>query len=129
MSLLLAASASLVTLALVFYSLGVWAERLRRYLLPWHLVMFWLGLAFDASGTYAMSRIAMRFDLTDPHTLTGQAAIWLMLAHTIWATWVVRRGTEAARAGFHRFSLFVWLVWLVPYFGGMLAGMGRVGIG
>jgi len=26
---------------------------------------------------------------------------------------------------FHRYSLFVWLVWLVPYFGGMYIGMRR----
>ena len=46
-----------------------------------------------------------------------------MLFHAGWATRVVRVGTQEARAGFHRFSLFVWLVWLVPYIGGMILGM------
>jgi hypothetical protein len=27
--------------------------------------------------------------------------------------------------GFHRYSLVVWLIWLVPYFGGMYLGMSR----
>jgi len=27
------------------------------------------------------------------------------------------------RIKFHRYSLVVWLIWLVPYFGGMIAGM------
>ncbi len=125
MSSVLVVSSALITLALVFYTLGVWAERVRRYLLPWHLWAFWFGLAFDVSGTWAMGLMSEGFDWLDFHTLTGQAAIWLMLAHTVWATWVVRRGSERACAGFHRFSLFVWLVWLVPYLGGMFAGMAQ----
>jgi len=114
----------LITLALAFYSLGVWSERIARYLKPWHVAAFWTGFLFDVSGTWAMHRLAEGpFDLREPHTLTGQVALWLMLAHALWATWVTRRGSEAARTGFHRYSLFVWLVWLVPYFGGMYLGM------
>jgi uncharacterized repeat protein (TIGR03987 family) len=118
------ASATLITLALVFYSIGVWAERLARYLKSWHVAAFWTGFAFDVSGTWAMHRIAAGpFDLRDLHTLTGQIALWLMLIHAIWATRVTRRGTEEARIGFHRYSVVVWLIWLVPYFGGMYLGM------
>jgi uncharacterized repeat protein (TIGR03987 family) len=46
-----------------------------------------------------------------------------MLAHAIWATYVVRKGDEKTRIGFHRYSLIVWLIWLIPYFGGMFMGM------
>ena len=46
-----------ITLALVFYTVGVWAERIAHLLKPWHVVMFWLGLACDTTGTYAMERI------------------------------------------------------------------------
>ena len=48
-------SALLITLALVFYSLGVWAERIVRYLKPWHVIAFWTGFGFDVAGTLAMS--------------------------------------------------------------------------
>lgn len=117
-------SSVLITLALIFYSLGVWAERLARYLKTWHLMAFWMGFSFDISGTYAMHRLAKGpFDILAPHTLTGQIALWLMLAHAIWATIVVRRGSETARRNFHRYSLFVWVVWLVPYLGGMFIAM------
>lgn len=120
------ASATLITLALVFYSIGVWSERVARYLRPWHVTAFWIGFAFDLSGTWAMHTMAAgRFDLRDPHTLSGQIALWLMLAHAIWATRVSRRGTEDARIGFHRYSLIVWLIWLVPYFSGAYLGMTR----
>jgi uncharacterized repeat protein (TIGR03987 family) len=124
MTPLLIASTTLITFALLFYSLGVWSERLARYLKPWHVVAFWTGFVFDVSGTLAMHRLAEgRFDLRDPHTLTGQIALWLMLGHAIWATWVARRGSEDARIGFHRYSIVVWIIWLVPYIGGMIIGM------
>ncbi len=123
-SLLLMLSATLITLALVFYSVGVWSERIARFLKPWHVAAFWTGFLFDVSGTLAMHRLASKpFDLLEPHTLTGQIALWLMLAHALWATWIVRRGTERTRKEFHRYSLIVWLIWLVPYVGGMILGM------
>ncbi len=117
-------SAVLISLALVFYSLGVWAERIARYLKPWHVAAFWTGFAFDIAGTWTMHRLATGpFDILASHTLTGQVALWLMLIHAIWATRVVRSGTEQAREGFHRYSVIVWLIWLIPYFGGMYMGM------
>ena len=119
-------SVVLITLALVFYSTGVWSERFARYLRPWHVVTFWLGLLFDISGTYAMSRLAEGpFNILDLHTLTGQIALWLMLIHAAWATYTVRKGSDKLRQRFHRYSLVVWLIWLIPYFGGMMMGMGR----
>jgi uncharacterized repeat protein (TIGR03987 family) len=127
MDQLLITSSILITLALVFYSLGVWAERVSRYLKGWHVAMFWVGLAFDVAGTYGMHLMDSEFSLFEPHTLTGQIAIWLMFGHAVWATWVVRRGSEEARSSFHRYSLFVWLVWLIPYIGGMFVGMGNLG--
>lgn len=65
-----------------------------------------------------------KFDILDMHTLTGQIALWLMLGHAIWATVVIRRNLESLKIKFHRFSIFVWLIWLIPYFGGMFLAMG-----
>jgi uncharacterized repeat protein (TIGR03987 family) len=117
-------SSILITLALVFYSTGIWAERFSRFLKSWHVVMFWLGFAFDVAGTFFMHRLAGGvIDLRDPHTLTGQIALWLMLAHAIWATVVIQRNIERMKVRFHRYSLVVWFIWLIPYFGGMFMGM------
>lgn len=116
----------LITLALIFYSLGVWSERIAKYLKPWHVVAFWIGFSFDISGTYVMHQLAKGpFDMAEPHTLTGQIALWLMLLHATWATWVIIKGNEELRIKFHRFSLIVWMIWLIPYFGGMYMGMWR----
>jgi uncharacterized repeat protein (TIGR03987 family) len=113
----------LITLALVFYSLGVWAEHIKRYLKGWHVAAFWTGFSFDCSGTVAMELLEPGFGGLTLHNVSGQIALWLMFVHAIWATRVVRRGSEDARRRFHRLSLVVWAVWLVPYISGMLLGM------
>ena len=118
------ASTVTITLALVFYSTGIWAERIARYLKGWHLILFWTGFAFDVTGTLMMHMMADNpFNLLEPHTLTGQLALWLMLVHATWATVVVRKNREVLRSRFHRYSLFVWIFWLIPYFGGMFMAM------
>lgn len=124
MSAHLIISTVLISLALIFYSLGVWSERIAKFLKPRHVAAFWIGFAFDISGTWAMHLISTKpFDITEPHTLTGQIALWLMLLHAAWATWVVLKGNHNMRNNFHKFSIIVWLIWLIPYFGGMYLAM------
>jgi len=111
-----------ITLALVCYSIGVWSERIAGRLKSWHLVFFWVGLVCDTVGTGMMMEMAggLTFDM---HGLTGVVAIVLMLIHAVWATVVLLRKDERAILSFHRFSVFVWLVWLIPYFNGFLISM------
>ena len=126
MSPLLILASVLITLALVFYSLGVWSERIARYLKNWHVAAFWTGFVFDVSGTWTMHLLSGRpLNLLAIHTLTGQIALWLMFAHAVWATWVIRKGSEKVRLGFHRYSIIVWIIWLIPYLGGLYIGMSR----
>jgi uncharacterized repeat protein (TIGR03987 family) len=117
-------SASIViTLALVFYTIGVWGERLSGRLKPWHLVFFWLGLFCDTWGTGMMFEFAggLTFDV---HGLTGLLAIILMFAHAIWATVVLVRKDEHWITNFHKFSVAVWVIWLIPYFSPVFFAMG-----
>lgn len=126
MSSLQIISVVLITTALLFYSIGVWAERLAKYLKPWHTIFFWMGFIFDVSGTWAMHMIAKGpFDITELHTLTGQIALWLMFFHAVWATRAVIKKNETLLKTFHRFSIIVWMIWLIPYFGGMFLGMSK----
>jgi len=108
--------------ALTSYSVGVWSEKLAGRLKMWHLVFFWIGFTADTSGTTLMSMMANGFTL-NVHGLTGIAAILLMFAHAVWATIVIVRKDEKAALSFHRFSIFVWSVWLIPFFTGLLIAM------
>ena len=62
---------------------------------------------------------------TTPRTMawTGGLALALMAVHAAWAIGVLVRGRESELAGFHKLSLWVWLIWLVPYVTGMLSAM------
>jgi uncharacterized repeat protein (TIGR03987 family) len=113
----------IITLALVFYTIGVWSERISGRLKPWHLVFFWLGLVCDTWGTGMMFEFAggLTFDF---HGLTGLLAIVLMLAHALWATVVLLRKDERWITNFHKFSVAVWLIWLVPYLSPLFIAMG-----
>ncbi len=116
-------STILITLALVFYTIGVWSERFAGRLKGWHLIFFWGGLVFDTAGTGMMMESAggLTFDI---HGVTGVLAILLMFVHAAWASMVLIRKNESAIANFHRFSVLVWIIWLVPYFTGFFVSMG-----
>jgi len=88
----------------------------------WHLVFFWGGLIFDTTGTGIMFEMAGRIG-ADIHSVTGVVAILLMLVHAVWATAVLILKNEKAINNFHHFSVFVWAVWLIPYFTGFFASM------
>lgn len=112
-----------ITLALIFYTLGVFSEKIAGTLKTWHLVMFWIGFIFDTTGTTLMSRLAEDVFTFNFHSVTGATAILLMAAHAVWATFILFRGSEKSRRNFHRFSIIVWVIWLIPYLSGMLFGM------
>lgn len=114
-----------ISLALVFYTVGVWGEKLQKTLKPWHLVIFWAGFACDTTGTAFMSILSENSNPFHFHAVTGVIAILLMLFHAVWATVVLVRKKEAMMRAFHKFSLIVWIIWLVPYLSGMLVGMGK----
>lgn len=57
------------------------------------------------------------------HLVTGLAAIVLMAFHFLWAGYVLWLGSEKSKRNFHKFSLLVWLFWLIPYVAGLVMGM------
>lgn len=119
--------AIVMSLAFVFYTAGVWTERRAGRLRREHVVLFWLGIACDSAATEMMFRMIVEQGAVRDwsHTLTGGAALLLMAAHAVWATVTLTRGSDTAKRRFHRYSVIVWAIWLVPYLGGMLAGMMR----
>lgn len=111
-------ASTFITLALVSYTIGVWSERLQKRLKWWHFALFVLGLAFDTLGTGLMFEYVGGMT-ADVHGISGLIAILLMVVHAAWAFVVLRRQDEEALTRFHRFSVFVWAVWLIPYFSPM----------
>lgn len=127
---MLIAAIIFITLALVLYTIGVWAEKVSGLLKLWHLITFWMGFICDTVGTTIMGIIARNKYVEEAasasrsfHGMVGILAIVLMLFHAIWATVVIVKRDDKLKRNFHRFSLVVWLIWLVPYISGMIMGM------
>ena len=122
MNTLLAIAIPSMILALALYTVGVWSEKFSGKLKPWHTALFWAGLVFDTTGTTIMGILAgkMEFNL---HGITGALAIVLMLGHAIWALTVLILKNEKIIRNFHKFSLTVWGLWLIPFVSGMIGAM------
>ena len=109
----------IINLAIVFYSIGVWSERIQGRLKVWQAVFFWLGLICDTWGTGLMMEYVggMSWDV---HGISGVFAIALMFVHAILATIVLVKKDEKMILNLHKFSIFVWIIWLIPYFSPMV---------
>ena len=69
-----------------------------------------------------MSKLAGDVLTVSFHSVTGLAAIILMAVHAVWATIVLLHGSKKSKQSYHRFSIFVWLLWLIPYVSGAVFG-------
>ena len=125
-------STILISLALILYTLGVWAERRTGELRRWHVAAFAAGLTADISGTVLMSVIGNSGRptgieknplLAQIMAVTGMLALVLMALHLAWAFVTMLRNRPNEKRTFHRFSIAVWAIWLIPYFTGMAAAM------
>ena len=114
-----------INLACVLYTVGVWAERIQRRLKWWHTFFFVSGLICDSIGTTAMSILSGSLFKLTFHGITGNIAILLMLFHAIWAIVVLLKQDEVMILKFHRFSVVVWIIWLIPMLSGMIFGATR----
>jgi len=112
-----------ITSALIFYTIGVWSEKIQGELKKWHLLVFYLGLVFDTLGTTLMSNLVKGGFQFNFHGITGLLAIILMLLHALWATVVLIKNNKKAKINFHKFSIIVWIIWLIPFISGAILGM------
>lgn len=113
----------LMTTALIAYSIGVWGEKRAGTIQPLHLGAFWFGLLCDTTGTEMMRRIAQASGAANGlnlHSALGGAALVLMAVHAVWATVTYVKQNPRTLGTFHRFSLGVWSLWLLPYVGGLI---------
>ncbi|MEI2355396.1 HsmA family protein [Mesobacillus zeae] len=112
-----------INLALIFYTIGVFGEKRQQTLKKWHVSIFWIGLLFDTLGTTAMGKVAGQGFGLNFHAITGMLAILLMLGHAIWTTVVLLKNDDRMKASFHKFSIIVWAIWLVPFISGAIYGI------
>ena len=123
---LLLTSVILFTIAMVFYTWGVWAEKRARQLKLWHVKMFACGVCVDTLATI-LTIVVIGGIVWTPHSIMGFISLGLMAIHFAWAVKVIRQGDEVALTNFHKLSLIVWLIWMLSYLSGFMLGLGKLG--
>ena len=114
--------AILFTLALVFYSVGIWNDYWHKQLKPWHLSMFGLGVLTDSLGTLCMYLHVGHLIFT-AHSISGFLGLFLMVFHFVWAVLVIKNNDTSRQETFHRFSVLVWGFWMISYVSGLYLGI------
>lgn len=114
-----------ITSALILYTVAIWSEKIQGKLKKWHLFTIYLGLISDIVGTALMSKMAKGGFQFNFHGITGLIGITLMLFQAVWGTIVLIKNDEKAKTDFHKFSILVWIIWLIPYISGAFLGMAK----
>ena len=96
-----------------------------KQLKNWHLGLFFLGVLTDCLGTHFMYLHVGHLIFT-AHSIAGFLGLFLMVFHCGWAFFVLKNNDTQRQATFHRFSILVWLFWLVSYFSGLYLGLSGI---
>lgn len=122
MTLLVLWGAIFFTLALIFYSVGIWNDYIHKQLKKWHLSMFGLGVVTDTIGTLCMYFHVGHLIFT-AHSISGFLGLFLMIFHFYWAVLVIKTDDVERQKTFHRFSILVWAFWMISYISGFYLGI------
>ena len=116
--------ASLVTLALISYSIGIMSEQLHKKLLPRVLVFITLGVILDISATIFMI-LGSRNSPFTTHGFIGYSALLIMLIELFRIWKLYNRGGIHADVpkALHLFSRYAYIWWVVAYITGSLIAM------
>jgi len=115
----------LFTIALVFYSISVWAGWFSKRLKLWHIYVFLIGLLTDYLAT-VLTYVAIGGIVFTWHAILGFISIALMTIHVVWAIIAYLNKSEQSIINFHRISVIVWSIWMVSYLSGFGSGIEKV---
>ncbi len=109
-------SATMFTIGLVLYTIGVWSEKVQGKLKIWHLVLFFLALGFSILSMIGMRGSALH--------MTFLANI-LLIDHSGFAIMTLSEKHKLDFETFHKYSIIFWLMWFVPFCIGVLVLLGQ----
>ncbi len=118
----------IVTLALIFYTIGFAKERKSRIVRPQVLFFYTLGVTLDITATIFMI-IGSSKGLVTIHGLIGYSSLLGMLIDTIllWRSNLRFGGGQEINKGLHIYSLIAFIWWITAYItGGLLVAISKM---
>lgn len=118
----------IVTVALVFYSLGYFNERKRKLITKKILSFYTIGVTLDVTATIFMIIGSSKGMLT-VHGLIGYSSLMGMLTDTflIWRHYLKGGPGEPVHRSLHLYSTITYTWWVLAYItGGLLVAVSRM---
>lgn len=121
MNALLMAGSVIVTLALVFYSVGVVSEQRKRKISGFVLKFITLGLICDVSGTLCMILGAQK--VITWHGAIGYSALLAMLVDIVLLYRAKKAGVVTPSQSLHIYTRCAYAWWVIVYVSGCVMAM------
>jgi hypothetical protein len=118
----------IVTIALVFYSLGYTRERRRQLVTSVVLSFYTIGISLDITATIFMI-IGSTKGLVTPHGLIGYSSLLGMLTDTfiLWRHYLKKGPGENVSRWVHLYSRIAYIWWIIAYItGGLLVALSKI---
>jgi uncharacterized repeat protein (TIGR03987 family) len=116
--------ASIVTLALISYSIGIISEQVKKTLIPRVLIFISIGVTLDVTATVFMI-LGSRNSPFTVHGFIGYSALLVMMIELIriWRTYRKKGLNAQVPLSVHRYSRYAYIWWVVAYITGSLIAM------
>ena len=118
----------IVTLALVFYSIGFTRERKKHLVTKGVLSFYSIGVSLDITATIFMI-VGSTKGLITPHGLIGYSSLLGMLTDTLilWRHYLKKGPGKNISRPVHLFSRFAYIWWIIAYItGGLLVAISKM---
>ncbi len=116
--------ATIVTLALISYSIGIISEQVKKKMIPRVLIFITLGVVLDITATVFMILGSTNSPFTY-HGFIGYSALFVMLIELvrIWRTYNKSGMGADVPKGVHLYSRYAYIWWVIAYITGSLIAM------
>lgn len=116
--------ATIVTLALISYSIGIISEQVKKKIIPRVLIFITIGVVLDVTATVFMILGSKNSPFT-VHGFIGYSALFLMLIELvrIWRAYSSYGIRADVPKSVHLYSRFAYIWWVVAYITGSLIAM------
>ena len=118
----------IVTIAMVFYSLGYTRERRRQLVTSRVLSFYTIGISLDITATIFMI-IGSTKGLVTFHGLIGYSSLLGMLTDTVilWRHYLKKGPGENVSRRVHLYSRIAYIWWIIAYItGGLLVALSKI---
>lgn len=116
--------ATIVTLALISYSIGILSEQIKKLIIPRVMIFISLGVVLDVTATVFMI-LGSRNSPFTVHGFIGYSALFVMLIELIriWRVYLGSGMGTSVPKGLHMYSRYAYIWWVVAYITGSLIAM------